>query len=85
MKSILLIALAATAFFAAGSATAGRPAVAAEPDAAPERAKPAYAATSALVAQAARAVLVQADGKIVFGGFARNGTRTGYGLARVLP
>ena len=30
-------------------------------------------------------VLMQPDGKIVLGGFARNGTRTGYGLARVLP
>ena len=30
-------------------------------------------------------VVVQPDGKIVLGGFARNGTRTGYGLARVLP
>lgn len=30
-------------------------------------------------------VLVQPDGRIVRGGFARNGTRTGYGLARVLP
>ena len=30
-------------------------------------------------------VVVQPDGKIVLGGFARNGTRTGYGLVRVLP
>ena len=30
-------------------------------------------------------VVVQPDGKIVLGGFASNGTRTGYGLARVLP
>ena len=30
-------------------------------------------------------VAVQPDGKIVLGGFARNGTRTGYGLVRVLP
>ena len=30
-------------------------------------------------------VIVQPDGRIVLGGFARNGTRTGYGLARVLP
>ena len=30
-------------------------------------------------------VIVQPDGRIVIGGFARNGTRTGYGLARVLP
>jgi len=28
-------------------------------------------------------VLVQPDGKILLGGFARNGTRTGYGLARL--
>ena len=30
-------------------------------------------------------VAMQPDGKIVLGGFARNGTRTGYGLARVNP
>ncbi len=30
-------------------------------------------------------VVMQPDGKIVLGGFARNGTRTGYGLARVNP
>ena len=30
-------------------------------------------------------VIVQPDGRILLGGFARNGTRTGYGLARVLP
>ena len=30
-------------------------------------------------------VVVQPDGKIVLGGFARNVRRTGYGLARVLP
>ncbi len=30
-------------------------------------------------------VAVQPDGKIVVGGFARNGTRTGYGLVRILP
>ena len=30
-------------------------------------------------------VIVQPDGKILLGGFARNGTRTGYGLVRVLP
>ena len=30
-------------------------------------------------------VAVQLDGKIVVGGFATNGTRTGYGLVRVLP
>ena len=29
--------------------------------------------------------VMQPDGKIVLGGFARNGTRTGYGLARVNP
>jgi uncharacterized delta-60 repeat protein len=32
----------------------------------------------------AESVAVQSDGKIVVSGFARNGTRTGYGLARVL-
>ena len=56
MKSILLIDLAATAFFAAGSAMAEWPAVAAGPGAAPEQAKPSDAATSAFVAQAAPAV-----------------------------
>jgi uncharacterized delta-60 repeat protein len=30
-------------------------------------------------------VAVQPDGKIVVGGFATNGTRTGYGLVRILP
>jgi hypothetical protein len=30
-------------------------------------------------------IAVQPDGKIVVSGFARNGTRTGYGLVRVLP
>ena len=30
-------------------------------------------------------VAVQPDGKIVLGGFALNGTRMGYGLARVVP
>jgi uncharacterized delta-60 repeat protein len=30
-------------------------------------------------------VAVQSDGKIVVSGFARNGTRTGYGLVRILP
>ena len=30
-------------------------------------------------------VAVQPDGKIVVSGFARNATRTGYGLARILP
>ena len=30
-------------------------------------------------------VVMQPDGRIVIGGFARNGTRTGYGLARVNP
>ncbi len=30
-------------------------------------------------------VAVQPDGKIVVGGFARNGTSTGYGLVRILP
>ncbi len=30
-------------------------------------------------------VAVQPDGKLVVGGFATNGTRTGYGLARILP
>jgi len=28
---------------------------------------------------------VQPEGKIVVSGFARNGTRTGYGLVRILP
>ena len=32
-----------------------------------------------------RNVAVQPDGKIVVGGFARNGTRTGYGLVRIMP
>ena len=30
-------------------------------------------------------VAVQSDGKIVVGGFATNGSRTGYGLVRMLP
>jgi uncharacterized delta-60 repeat protein len=30
-------------------------------------------------------VVVQPDGKIVVGGFATNGSRTGYGLVRILP
>jgi uncharacterized delta-60 repeat protein len=33
----------------------------------------------------AESVAVQSDGKIVVGGFATNGSRTGYGLARILP
>ncbi len=33
----------------------------------------------------ADSVAVQGDGKIVLGGFARNGSRTGYGLARINP
>jgi len=32
----------------------------------------------------AAAMLVQSAGKIVLGGFARNGTRTGYGLVQIL-
>ena len=30
-------------------------------------------------------VALQPDGKIVVGGFATNGSRTGYGLVRILP
>jgi uncharacterized delta-60 repeat protein len=33
----------------------------------------------------AESVAVRPDGKIDVGGFARNGTRTGYGLVRILP
>ncbi len=33
----------------------------------------------------AESVVVQPDGKIVVGGFATNGSRTGYGLVRILP
>ena len=56
MNTILSIALAAATFFATGSALAERPAPAAEPGAAPQRAETADAATSAVVAHAAPVV-----------------------------